>query len=296
MTKQSQFGASLSIKVCRDYDIDDLKVIKYAVQELGITNFRLMSYWDEIEITPGKYNFNYLDKQFRAIEKFGGSITLAVGKRQPRWPECHMPDWASNLSKDEWYKYLFEFISAVVKRYKNSSALKSYQLENEALLRAFGECKDGDYSRKRLNKELKIIKSLDKKHPVIMSLSNNWGFPVFGPFPDIFGISLYRINYSNGKYRKSIFPVWWYELRAKIINIYTGKPVFIHELQAEPWGPKANHEMSKKQQYESMNPSQLKDNIVFAKQTNLHPIYLWGLEWWFSARDKDITKILKNNI
>ncbi len=49
MTKQSQFGASLSIKVCRDYDIDDLKVIKYAVQELGITNFRLMSYWEEIK-------------------------------------------------------------------------------------------------------------------------------------------------------------------------------------------------------------------------------------------------------
>ncbi len=281
MNDKKYLGASLSIKVCRDYNIDDLKVIKFAVNSLGIKHFRLMSYWDEIEKVPGTYDFEYLDKQFRRLEKLGGKVTLAIGKRQPRWPECHMPEWALILDKDEWYKRLFIFIRKVVERYKNSPSLISYQLENEALLKAFGDCKDGDYSRKRLKKELNLIKKIDKNHPVIMSLSNNWGLPILGPFPDIFGFSLYRIIYKKGKYRKSIFPLWWYKLRAALIKVYTKKSVFIHELQAEPWGPRANHEMSKAEQLKSMNIRQIHQNIKFAKKANLQPIYLWGLEWWF---------------
>ena len=134
-----------------------------------------------------------------------------------------------------------------------------------------------------------------------MSLSNNWGFPILGPFPDIFGISLYRVSYSNGKYSRSIFPVWWYKLRARIVRLYSKKPVFIHELQAEPWGPRANHEMERAEQLKSMNIKQLETNINFARKTNLYPVFLWGLEWWYAnkndhefvARLKDIFKELE---
>jgi hypothetical protein len=296
MISSSQFGASLSVKVCRDYAIDDLKVIKYAFNELGIKNFRLMSYWDEIETTPEKYNFEYLDKQFRLIENLGGKVSLAVGKRQPRWPECHIPSWALIQTNKEWYDKLYLFLETTVERYKNNPALLSYQLENEALLKEFGNCKDGDYNRERLKKELSIIKALDKKHPVIMSLSNNWGFPVFGPFPDIFGFSLYRINYGQGKYTRSLFPAWWYKLRASIIKLYSGKKALIHELQTEPWGPKANHEMSVPEQFESMSLDQLSGNIQFAKKTELYPIYLWGLEWWFYLNSEKFNNIIKKAI
>ncbi len=50
-----------------------------------------MSYWNEHEKTQGTLDFDELDKQFKQIEQAGGVITLALGARQPRWPENHWP-------------------------------------------------------------------------------------------------------------------------------------------------------------------------------------------------------------
>ena len=47
-------------------------------------------------------------------------------------------------------------MAKVIKRYKNKTVLKSYQLENEFFLKVFGECKDFD--RSRLVDEFKLVK------------------------------------------------------------------------------------------------------------------------------------------
>lgn len=59
------------------------------------------------------------------------------------------------------------------------------------------------------------------------------------------------------------------------------RPVFIHELQCEPWGPTAIWKMSKDEQYKSMSPTQIQHNIAAAKAINAYPIDLWGAEWWY---------------
>ena len=42
-----------------------------------------------------------MDYQVQKATEHNAKILFAVGKRLPRWPECHIPDWAINLNKEE---------------------------------------------------------------------------------------------------------------------------------------------------------------------------------------------------
>lgn len=277
-----RYGVSLSIKQCRNFSVDSIALIKETVQDLGITRFRLMSYWDEHEKVQGTYDFSALDEQVSAISKLGGSITLCLGARQPRWPESHWPSWTTDISKEDRKEALLKFIRTVVNRYKRNRSVVSWQLENEALLKSFGE--HGDFDRARLRAEFALVKQLDPSRPVIMTTSTSWGIPFRRPIPDIVGFSLYRITFDKGAYRKSIYQPWIFKLRAWLIRLFWRRPSFIHELQAEPWGPNNIWEMSDTEQAKSMSVSILKDNLRAAQATGLYPIDLWGLEWWFSNK------------
>ncbi len=274
-----KFGVSFSLKQCRDFKIDQIEALGFLIHIVGLRRFRLMSYWNEHEKSQGVYDFKSLDEQVRRIESVRGVITLCLGVRQPRWPESHWPNWALELPEQQRYQALNEFIEAVVKRYQHKSCIISWQLENEALNRSFGMY--GDFNRKRLRDEYKLVANLDPSRPIIMSTSNTWGLPLRRPRPKLFGFTFYQVQYEKGAYNHTKMPAWWWSFRAKIIRFVTWRRSFIHELQAEPWGPKAIWEMSTEEQDRSMSPEQLSTNIKLAKKTNLHPIDLWGGEWWY---------------
>jgi beta-galactosidase GanA len=126
---------------------------------IGIKHFRLVSYWNEGKPKEGHYDFTNLDWQFKKAEKNHAKIMLSIGLRQPRWPECHMPNWAENQPADRWQPQLEDYIQAVVERYQDSPALDSYQLENEFSLRNFGKCTNFDVER--LKSEYKLVKTID---------------------------------------------------------------------------------------------------------------------------------------
>jgi len=275
----SDLGVSFSLKYAREMGVDPRKCLRSALDELGFTRLRLMSYWDLHEPERGRYDFTDLDWQFALAQKYGARVSLAIGLRQPRWPESHWPPWARQLPDDEWQRALFDYLEAVVNRYKTHPCLESWQLENEALLKSFGT--DGDFDRSRLKYEFALVKSLDPAHDVIMTTSDSWGIPWHGPIPDRVGISLYRRFYDRGRYRRSRRPPSFYRLRAGLIRLITGRPVFIHELQAEPWGPQATVRLSLEEQRKTMNAAYIRQAFTFARSTRQLPAYLWGLEWWY---------------
>jgi len=276
------YGVSFSLHRCSELGINKKRLLRAALKELGFRRLRLMSYWNIHEPSPGKYDFKELDWQMDMAAKFGAKVSLSIGKRQPRWPECHIPKWAADLPKEEWYKALYKYIEVVVKRYKNHPALISWQLENEALLKDFGYCPDRDYSRYRLKKELEIVKKLDKNHPVIMTVSDSWGIPIKKPNPDMYAMSMYRITINkNGEYSYSKRPAIFYRIRCHLIGILKNKPVFIHELQAEPWLKQGITETKIEEQLINMDKNILLKNIEYAIKTGMRPIDLWGLEWWY---------------
>ena len=64
-----------------------------ALLNINIKNFRFTSYWSDIEPNQNSYNFSELDQEFAMANAHHAKVLLVVGLRQPRWPECHPPNW-----------------------------------------------------------------------------------------------------------------------------------------------------------------------------------------------------------
>lgn len=255
------------------------------IHELNIKHFRLVSYWDTIQPRANEYDFKQLDWQFQKAESAHAKISLAIGLRQPRWPECHSPNWIdTSKSQKDWQPQLEAFMKQVINRYKFSPALDSYQLENE-YYNHFGSCYNFD--RTRLESELALTKRLDPVHPVLISRSNNYvGLMLRQPLPDIIGISVYRRVWDSQithRYFQYPYPAWYYGFLAGGEKLLTGKDSILHEMQAEPWPPNGQDikQITLEEQNKSFNAVRFKDRIAFANATGMREIYYWGAEYWY---------------
>lgn len=286
-------GATFIPTYAESFGLDAQETMQAMINDLGITHFRLVSYWDEGEPIENIYDFSQLDWQFALAEQSGAKVSLAIGLRQPRWPECHMPKWAEPLPMTQWEPKLKNYMRAVMERYKNSPALESYQLENEFFLDVFGICPD--HSRDRLIREFEFVKTIDTEKPIIITRSNNAiGYPIGDPRPDKFGISVYKRVWDETitkRYFEYPFPAWFYASLAGGGKILTGKDMFIHELQTEAWLPPdqgfaMNKISSIPEQEKSMNADRLKDRIRYGEATGMKQMDLWGVEWWYWRKVK----------
>lgn len=270
--------------------LDPKDTMQHMIDDLHVKNFRLVSYWSDIEPQPNKFDFSQLDWEFAKANAAGAKVSLAIGLRQPRWPECHWPAWALVDSTPEanWYPNLQAFMAAVIERYKDNPALDSYQLENEYFLKVFGQCTNFD--RDRLITEYKFVKGLDPVHTVIVSRSNNAiGLPFGQPTPDEFGVSVYKRVWDatvTHRYFEYPFPAWFYGFLAGAGQILTGKNMIIHELQAEPWPPHGIQHDSPAELNKSLDAKRLADRFQYGEATGIKTIDMWGAEYWYYRKVK----------
>jgi hypothetical protein len=286
--KPDILGVSFIPAYAESLGLNPQETMDALINDLGVRHFRLVSYWDQLEPQPGQYDFSLLDWQFKKAEASGSKITLSLGLRQPRWPECHMPGWAMGKPVGEWQPSLEAFIRQIVDRYKDSPALDSYQLENEFLLKGFGLCNTipNSMARWRLIDELQLVKKQDPQHKVIIARSNNAiGFPIGKPTPDEFGVSIYKRVWGNppGRYLEYPFPAWFYAFLAGGQKILTGKDMIIHELQAEAWPPNMRQitQVSLEEQNKSFDAERFEGRFKLMEGTGMHEAYLWGAEYWY---------------
>lgn len=280
-------GASFIPAYAESLGMDPKETMDGLINDVGVRHFRLVSYWDQLEPQPGQYDFSLLDWQFQKAEASQSKVTLSLGLRQPRWPECHMPTWAENTPQSQWQPRLEAFITQVVNRYKDSPALGSYQLENEFFLKGFGFCEKSNFDRNRLVSEYNLVKKLDPDTKLIISRSNNaLGVPIGKPTPDEFGISIYKRVWDatlTKRYVEYPFPAWYYAFVAGTQKIVTGKDMIIHELQAESWGPygQSISQISLDEANKSFNAERFEHRLKFAEGTGMREVYLWGAEYWY---------------
>lgn len=283
-SKPLQLGVSFIPDYASSLGVDPQETMD-ALLNIGVKHFRLVSYWSDMERTPGQYNFSQLDWQMQKAEAAHANVVLTLGLRQPRWPECHMPDWAAGEPKSQWQPQLEQFMQAIIARYHNSPSLQAYQLENEYFLKGFGTCTD--FSRDRLVSEYNLVKKADPVHPVIIGRSNNaLGLPLGKPQPDEFSISVYKRVWDAGvthRYLEYPFPAWFYGFLAGLQEIYNHKNMRIGELQAEAWPPNGKNitETSLTEQNKSLDAKRFKDRIEYGKATGMREIDLWGAEYWY---------------
>lgn len=303
--KPLQYGVTFIPNYARHFGLDPKDTMQAIINDLGVRQFRLVSYWKIHEKERGVYDFSELDWQFKLAEESGSKVSLAIGLRQPRWPECHAPTWAEQLPMTEWAPLLKDYMGKVIDRYKDSPALESYQLENEFFMKVFGICPD--HTRERLIDEYEFVKQRDPNHPVIVSRSNNWvGFPLYDPRPDEVGISVYKRVWDKSlvkRYFEYPLPASYYAFLGGVGKIATGRDLMIHELQAEAWLPPGYEMNSIKdipEQNKSLDAERLRHRIEYGRATGLKEIYLWGVEWWYwrkvVANDPSLWNTAKDSI
>lgn len=281
--KNPVYGVTFVKERSQEYGLDWRANYLALLDDLKIPKYRLVSYWSDIETERGKFDFTDLDWQMDEAAKRGAKVSLSIGVRQPRWPECHEPGWAHLLGGHEWKQALYAYMEIVIDRYKNHPALESYQLENEAVNNWFGTCKGVD--RVRLVEEFNFVRKWDPNHPIYMSLSDQHGLPVRGPTPDKFGYSVYRWVWNEKVPPQGYIvyptPLWYHRLRAVLIELLKDREIFIHELQMEPWGQQDTSKLSIAEQDKSMSAEQIPKNFDFGRRIGSPDIFLWGGEWWY---------------
>jgi hypothetical protein len=256
-----------------------------ALVSIGVKQFRLVSYWTDIEPTKGQYDYSQLDWEFAQAQAAHVKIILTLGLRQPRWPECHMPAWADNEPITQWQPQLEREMRAVIERYKDSPSLASYQLENEYFLKGFGACTN--FSRSRLVSEYNLVRANDPNHPIIIGRSNNdLGIPLGAPIPNEYSVSVYKRVWDGGvthRYIEYPFPAWYYGFLAGWQEMVDHKNMMIGELQAEAWPPHGMTipETSLTEQNKSLDASRLRARFTYGKATGMRSIDLWGAEYWY---------------
>jgi len=263
--------------------LDWQKAYENILNEFHPRHLILMAYWPYLEPERGAYNFKDLDWQLNLASS--SEITLIIGRRIPRWPECHLPKWALSLTKEEFNQAFLAYLETVVNHYKNIPSIKYWQVENEPFLSSFGICPPLD--KELFKKEIALVKELDPTRPIVLTDSGElgWWLPV-AQNADILGTTLYRIvdNKLFGTFSYFFVPPVFYSLKAFLVKTFTPVyQVFISELQAEPWAGGGNNLIYESFSAQTLhfNSSTLWKNFIFAKKTGLNPIYFWGSEWWY---------------
>ena len=280
------WGVNFSQKHSQSLGLDWKENYLALLDDLKVKNIKLAAHWDLIEPQENQFNFQDLDWQIEKAEEKGVKLVLVIGMKTPRWPECHVPEWAKSKSKQEQQEEILKMLENIVLRYKDSPVIKYWQVENEPFF-PFGDCQWVD--KGFLKKEIDLVKSLDKKDRVLISDSGEGSFWIQAAiFGDIVGTTMYKKAWFHqlGFYIHYPFPPIFYARKAQIINKLFDKEVICVELQAEPWGPKLLYDSPMEEQEKTMNLEQFKANIEFAKKTGLKEFYFWGSEWWYWMKEK----------
>lgn len=285
---QITFGITFSQIFAEDLDLDWQKTFLAILDDLAVKKLRLIAYWPRVEPEPTEYSFVDLDWQISQAQQRGAEVVLVIGRKVPRWPECHIPDWASNLSESAQQEKILLLLEKIVNHYQDNQTIKTWQVENEPFLRTFGDCPKLD--KEFLDKEIALVRQLDsQQRPIIVTTSGELSLWL-GPArrADILGTTLYRNVWVRkiGNLTYPIPPVFYYK-RANLVKWLTQiEKVIIVELQAEPWIGQSVQQASLEEQSKSMDLEKFKGIIEYVWQTGFDQAYFWGVEWWYWLKEK----------
>ncbi len=286
------WGVTYSRRFARGLGVDWQGTFDAILRDLGPKKIRLAAYWDEIEKSPREFDFSELDWLVRRAGEAGADVTLVVGLKVPRWPECSFPAWVYGHEPIDREAALRSYIQHVVERYRLETTISRWQVENEPFL-WFGKCPRRGYGF--LEEEIALVRAIDPARPILVTDSGEFGLWARSVlFGDEFGTTMYRKVYNRGVspflgvIEYPLAPSF-FRLKEQMVRFFTGtrdKPFLVVELQAEPWGTRAISEMTYEEQIELFSPDYFGETLHYARDTGFSEYYLWGVEWWYFVGKK----------
>lgn len=301
-----QLGTTFSRKQCEYLGLDWRETYEEVLQ-LPFQIIRLGAYWDEIERAPGVYEFETLDWQIAQAHEAQVPILLTVGMKAPRWPEFHLPGW---LDQPHWRNgdvtqdtrlraAVLAFVEAVVRRYADDPGIRYWQVENEPLDRS-GPGHQW-INPTLLREEIALVRQHDRsRRPVILNFATyphkflrrlaRW-FLRHEPVPeglalgDVVALNIYPVVGHRWPWKSSYYRTSPTERRHYFLPLIRRvqdqrKPVWVTELQAEPWEP-ARLVYTDVRHPPSSDPTTLRPYVEEMQSLGITTVLLWGAEYWY---------------
>lgn len=286
VNENAKYGITWSKPYAESLGLNSRDGLGYMLEDVGVRRFRIPAYWSLTEPERGRYDFSWLDEQIELIDRYGGSVTLGIGARLPRWPECWEPEWTHELSPTERREAQLKYARDVYERYAEHPAIDSWQIENEVTFDVFANCEG--LTNELVEKELQLIRGLEQsrppnlQRPVVTTESGEWStWLSFAGDVDGKGISIYRAVTDPwlGVIRYWFVPPWAYQRKAALVRAFVG-PVHVSEFQMEPWADLPLTSLTNETQFRTLDIDQMEANLRYAERTGFDEVYFWGAEWW----------------
>lgn len=282
------YGVTFSKKYAEQLELNWRTVYLSIMDDLNVRNIRLVAYWDDIEPVMDEYDFSDITWQLDQANIRDVNVIMTIGRKVPRYPECFQPLWWQQLDNRHVQNVeLLEYVKTTADKLKDYDNIIMWQVENEPFFE-FGECMDPPLQKEVVLQEIELVRSLDDR-PVLVQDSGEGGFW----FPsyqagDYLGISMYRkvwydfwqVFLGNFIYFKYPLAHWTYKIKADLTMV-PYENIVVTELQAEPWGPALNSQLSQKEKDKTMSRHQFLDTISYAQKAGFRDYYFWGVEWWY---------------
>lgn len=283
-SNKTEYGMTWS-KTYADYlGIDEHQGLRAALAEFHFSEVRIPAYWTELEPQQHQWTWAWLDTQLQIIKNSGAKAIVAVGVKQPRWPECWVPKWVSSLSGADRHRARMDYVRAVLARYADHTEVMAWQVENEADL-SFGNCDEDP--RATVKEEMDLVRAFEAsrdravRRPIFTTESGELSTWLgYVRHVDGIGVSVYRtVQAPWGLFHYPIFP-WYYERHAWLLKPWMPH-VYVSEFQMEPWVNVGIVQAPIGEQQRVFSLDQMKNNFIYASRIHLPSVHFWGVEWWY---------------
>ncbi len=294
--------------------------------QLGFTVIRLTMQWDQVETSPGHYDYRKIEKALAICAKHKIPVVLCLGAKTPRYPETFIPDFykqalmaelgaTASLHLDQGPgKVLGAFLTESLNRFAKHSSVRAIQVENEPLDPL------GDLGLSvpvgLLQQEVAFVHHAAPKQPIVLTMgagltdasvseTKRVRFPMLQALvemkPEQIGFNLYQAGNMNGKDFEASEGQWRVVEDLMRQTRAAGIESIVSELQGEPWekdpgavdfvNPNGNR---------SFTPGDYQALINRTSAMGFKEVWLWGIEFQLACRHQgnnawlNVTKALLN--
>jgi hypothetical protein len=286
--QDASFGVTFSTVMARQLGLDPREVFDALVDDLRIKKMRIPVYWSDIEPERGVFDFSDYDYLIEKSEDRNIELILIVGRKLPRWPECFRPAWSEKLTEKEFEERMDNQIRVIVERYKGSSSVTMWQVENEPFHVFGADCAKGKIKTENVDREIALVRSLDSDRPIMLTDAGKAGtWSTSLKRVEVLGVTMYYQvwNPRRGVVWSTFGPgLFW--AKSKILQpFFADKKIIVAELQAEPYGPVLLPDYAIDFQLQLMNIGRFRETIRRARKAGFSENYLWGVEWWYWLKE-----------
>lgn len=277
------YGLSFSKLHSDELGLNWKDVYQAFLDGLGARHLRLSAHWPMVEPEKGVYDFSVLDYQMSEAGARGADVILALGRRAPGWPECHVPKWAAALPTPEREARQLAYMEAVIKKYKDAPNLRYWQIENEPYMNNFANRECGDLDETFFERELDAARALDSGHPILVTDSGEFGkWYKARRAGDLFGTSMYLyVWYEPLGHIRYPIGAWFFRAKQNLFDLLAPKKTILIELGLEPWLNQPIRSAPLDEQLKYMGMDRFREILDIARRADFSEQYLWGGEWWY---------------